>query len=143
MKKLLVFLVAAVMFTGCAADDVDFDGVAAAFRDAGYIVIGPLTVAGTTTLSASRVELGTAEATTTDMFSLTRFRRRAEAEVAWAAAGHLIEASREVNRAVAEMWAQVDLGIDIPPQPDQARGRSGNLVWYGTPNALAVFEGAR
>jgi|GEM_PF-5844579 len=118
----LVMLCASIfsvmLMTACDNSDleIDFDAVAAAFRQEGFIVAGPTTHLGITSLSATNID--------GEQFWLFRYTSNRE---------------RNAGRDLADLYVQdaAVIGIDMRVSWD------GFYVWYGTSLSLEIFDQVR
>ena len=146
MKKVAFFgLMLALCVSGQVAAqgaNISFDNVAAVFRNAGYMVMGPMTLA---TPSGQMTMITTAYSGEggTEEFSLQLFDNDAAARYGWYAAGNLIEIRRASGEAMAYQFAGTSLEAWFQPPQAKTRGRAGRFVWFGTPAAMTLFESAR
>ena len=122
--------------------NISFDNVAAAFRAAGYMVIGPM-VLTMPSGQVSMISAGGSGDNGAEEFLLQLFDSEAAAIEGWYAVGNLIEIRRASGEAMAHQFSGTMMeDWFFPPQP-KARGRMGRFVWSGTPGAMAVFDKTR
>ena len=144
MKKVAFFgLMLALCVSGQVAAqgaNISFDNVAAAFPDAGYMVVGPVVLSTHTALTAMRFAFDSGG---TEMFMLYLYNNSAAANNGWIVAGDAVEVSRATNEAMVLMWQESGLDMNLLPNMIMTRGRSGLFVWLGPPGAMALFESAR
>jgi len=139
---LLALTLALCIFRPVAAQsaNISFDNVAAAFRDAGYVVVGPVVLSTHTALTAMRFVFDSGGM---EMFALYLYNNSAAANEGWVVAGDAVEVSRATNEAMVLMWQESGLDVNLLPNMITTRGRAGLFVWLGTPGAMALFESAR
>jgi len=101
--------------------NISFDNVAAAFRDAGYMVVGPVVLSTHTALTAMRFAFDSGG---TEMFMLYLYNNSAAANNGWIVAGDAVEVSRATNEAMVLMWQESRLDMNLLPNMIMTRGRS-------------------